>query len=110
MNTIPLGHPLRVPFGIVPGTRHVVAIEWPVDQTSVTWTCTCHDSHTGIQVFAYSTEVDGLLTEHIATAEQTAGLYPTRAYELRIVRTAPGPDAVIAGPVIFPPHYHPQAA
>jgi hypothetical protein len=110
MTTIPLGHPFRIPWGIAPGTRHVIAIEWPVDQTGTTWTATLHDSHTGAQVFAYTFEVDGVLTEHIATAEQTATLNPRSAYEVRIIRTSPGPDAVFSGPVIFPPHYVPQAA
>lgn len=110
VNTLPLGHPRRVPWGIAPGTRHVIAIEWPVTQTGTTWTATAHDAHTGAQVFAYSFEVDGFLTEHVATAVQTATLSPAKAYEVRIIRTSPGPDAVIAGPVIFPPHYVPQAA
>jgi hypothetical protein len=110
LETIPLGHPRRIPFGIAPGTRHVIAIEWPADQTGITWAATLNDAHTGELVKQYSAQVDGLLTEHILAAVDTAELDHRKAYEVRIIRVSPGPDAVMAGPVIFPPHYVPQAA
>jgi hypothetical protein len=107
---IPTGLPERIPFGIAPGSRHVVCIEWPGDITGQTFAVTLHDAHTGALVFTYAYEVDGQLTEHILSHTDTATLSTRKAYEVRVTRTTPGPDVILAGPVIFPPHTIPQAA
>lgn len=107
---IPTGLPARLSFGIVPAARHVVCVEWPGDLTGQTFASTLHDAHTGELLSTYSYEKDGQLTEFILAAEATSSLSTRKAYEVRITRTTPGPDVIIAGPVVFPPHTIPQAA
>jgi hypothetical protein len=106
---ISTGLPRTVPFGIVPGTRHVVTFTFvrsngdPITQAGTTWAMTAHDAHTGEQLFAYSSEVDAHRVQFIASAPQTLTLDPFRGYTLRVTRTSPGPDLIFSGPVLFQP-------
>lgn len=112
------GEPMRIPVHVVPGKRH--RIEWEVlddlgdavDVTSITITITMHDALTGQEIFEYVPATTSDLGDPLednelaweATPELTGLLDYLAEYETRWVRTAPGPDLLAAGPVIFPAH------
>lgn len=111
------GLPVRLPFGIVPGDRHIVAIEWinaedgePIDLTGTVWAAECVDAFTGTAAYSYTTDVTDNVVTFTAAGTDTDGLSLLGRYEVRLRRTTPGPDTVIAGPVIFETYSTPKAA
>lgn len=107
---------LRAVFRPHPGTRHIVEIEMRLDgaaasQVGTTWTCELVDADTGAQVLEYDPdEITANVVTFTATAELTAALNPTRRLEGRITRVTPGPDLIVAGPVLFDPLSTPAVA